>query len=216
MSHDSHLQQTVLAELGWDPSLDAGHIGVAVHDGVVTLSGHVESYPEKRAAEEAAYRVRGVKAVADEIVVRLPVETVRSDEEIAAAALERLAWDVTIPRDAITATVESGWVTLAGEVAWQYEKAAALKAVQTLHGVVGVTDHIRIKAEVDAANLCDDIVHALHRSWFFDPVTIEVTAEGGKVRLSGTVKSPHERQVAAATAWAAPGVTEVENDLTIA
>jgi osmotically-inducible protein OsmY len=118
MSNDSHLQQAVLAELTWEPSVTAAHIGVAVQAGIVTLTGHVESLAEKHAAEAAAWRVKGVKAVAEEIEVRLPFETKRTDEDIAAAAIDRLAWDVSIPRDTIGVKVEKGWITLTGQVDW--------------------------------------------------------------------------------------------------
>ena len=215
MPNDQHLQHAVLAELNWEPGVTAGHIGVSANDGVVTLTGHVESFAEKQAAETAALRVKGVKAVADEIEVRLRPETQRTDDELAAAAVERLAWDVSVPREAVKVTVENGWITLAGEVDWHYQRAAAEQDIHRLFGVVGVTNLITIRSTVHPSDISDDITHALHRSWFFDPTTISVAAEDGKVRLTGTVHSAHERQVAAATAWSAPGVTEVENDIVI-
>lgn len=215
MPNDQHLQHAVLAELNWEPGVTAGHIGVSANDGVVTLTGHVESFAEKQAAETAALRVKGVKAVADEIEVRLRPETQRTDDELAAAAVERLAWDVSVPREAVKVTVENGWITLAGEVDWHYQRAAAEQDIHRLFGVVGVTNLITIRSVVHPSDISDDITHALHRSWFFDPTTISVAAEDGKVRLTGTVHSAHERQVAAATAWSAPGVTEVENDIVI-
>jgi osmotically-inducible protein OsmY len=215
MSHDSHLQQAVLDELNWEPSVTAAHIGVTANAGVITLTGHVISYAQKHAAETAVRRVKGVKAVAEEIEVRLPYETKRSDEEIAGAAIGRFEWDVSIPRDAIKVTVDQGWVTLTGEVDWHYQKDAASMDVRALFGVTGVSNQITIKPTVNTSNISDDIMHALHRSWFFDPKTINVSADEGEVRLSGTVRSWHERQVAAATAWAAPGVTDVVNDIVI-
>ncbi len=215
MSHDSHLQNAVLAALSWEPGVTAAHIGVAANDGVVTLSGHVPNFAQKQAAERAASQVKGVKAVAQEIEVRLPGDTGRSDEEIAAAALNHLAWDVRVPRDAVKVEVEKGWITLSGEVESYFEKDAAAQDVQRLFGTVGVSNLITLKSKVDVSNISDDILHALHRSWFFDPKTITVSAEGSKVRLSGTALSLHERQVAAATAWAAPGVTDVENDIAV-
>jgi osmotically-inducible protein OsmY len=212
---DNTLQEAVLAELRWDPSVTASHIGVAANDGVVTLTGHVESYAEKQAAEVAARRVRGVKALAEEIEVRLPFETQREDDDIAAAAIERLAWDVSISADVIKVKVEDGWVTLTGEVDWYYQKEAAEQDMLRLFGVVGVSNQISIKPRVDVSNISDDIMHAMHRSWFFDPKTITVSARGGMVRLTGTVHSLHEKQIAAATAWATPGVTEVENEIVV-
>ncbi len=128
---------------------------------------------------------------------------------------DRLGWDVSVPRDAVKINVEQGWVTLTGEVTWHYQKAAAAEDVRRLFGVVGVSNHISIKPRVNVENVSDAIMHALHRSWFFDPRTINVSANGGKVRLSGTAPSLHDRQVAAATAWTAPGVTDVENDIAV-
>lgn len=209
------LQQAVLDQLRWEPSVRASHIGVSVNGGVVTLAGHVETFAEKQAAETAAASVRGVKAVVEEIEVRLPFEAVRTDEEIAAAVIERLAWDVSVPADAVKAKVQEGWVTLSGEVQWQYQRAAAADDVRRLTGVRGVSNQITIQSVVNAGILSDDIVHALHRSWFFDPLTITVKVEGNEVRLGGTVRTLHERQVAAATAWSAPGVTDVRNDIRI-
>jgi osmotically-inducible protein OsmY len=213
--HDSHLQQAVLAELNWEPSVTAAHIGVAANAGVVTLTGHVESFAQKHAAEAAVRRVKGVKAIAEEIEVRLPYETKRSDEEIAGAAIGRFEWDVSIPRDTIKVTVDNGWVTLTGEVDWHYQKDAASMDVRVLFGVRGVSNQITIKPVVNTSNISHDIVHALRRSWLFDPKAISVSAQGGTVRLTGTVHSWHDRQVAAATAWAAPGAIAVENDIAV-
>jgi osmotically-inducible protein OsmY len=215
MSKDNQLQEAVLAELRWEPSVIAAHIGVAANAGVVTLTGHVQSFMEKQAAETAARRVKGVKAIVEEIEIRLPFDAKLTDEEIAAAAIGRLAWDVSVPRDAIKVEVEKGWLTLTGQVDWHYQSEAAEQDVRRLLGVVGVSNQISIKQKVSTSNISDDIMHALHRSWFFDPKTITVKAQDGKVRLSGTVHSPHERQIAASTAWASPGVTDVENDITI-
>jgi len=215
MSHDTHLQQAVLAELNWEPSVNAAHIGVTASAGIITLSGHVDSFAAKHVVEETVRRVKGVKGIAEEIEVRLPFDHKRSDEEIAAAALNRLDWAVNVPRNAVKINVEKGWITLTGEVEWQYQREAALRDIRSLYGVIGVSNQITIKPQVNASNLGDDIIHALHRSWFFDPKTIIVSADGGRVRLSGTAQSMHDRQVAAATAWTAPGVTEVLNDIAI-
>jgi osmotically-inducible protein OsmY len=215
MTSDRQLQLAVLDELSWEPSIVAAHIGVAAQAGVVTLTGHVKSYGEKFTAEKAAMRVKGVRAIAEELDVRLPFDAQRNDDDIAAAAIERLAWDAALPRNSIGVRVEAGWITLTGEVNWFYQKAAAGLAVRPLLGVVGVSDQITIRARVDTSNLTDDITHALHRSWFFDPQTITVSARGGAVRLSGTVRSWPERQVAAEIAWAAPGATAVDNALTV-
>jgi len=214
MSNDNELKQAVLAELTWEPSVNVAHIGVTAKGGVVTLTGHVESFTEKQAAETATGRVKGVKAVAEEIEVRLPSEIKCGDEEIATAAIDRLAWDVSVPCNAVKVTVEKGRVTLTGQVEWYYQKEAAEQDVDGLLGVIGVSNTITIKPRVNALNLSDDIMSALRRSWF-DATTIKVTADGGKVRLTGTAHSWHERDVAASTAWAAPGATAVENNITV-
>ena len=215
MSQDNKLQQAVTAELGWEPSIIASHIGVTAADGVVTLSGHVSSFVQKHAAEDAARRVKGVRAVAEEIEVRLAFDAQRGDDDIADAVVNRLAWDMSVPHDTIKAQVEKGWVTLTGTVEWHYQKVAAVSAIRSLMGVVGVSDHVALRPRVSTGNISDDIMHALHRSWFFDPNTIKVTAKGGDIRLTGYVTSWHDRQVAAETAWAAPGATSVVNDLTV-
>jgi osmotically-inducible protein OsmY len=213
---DKQLTQDVLAELAWEPSVAEAHIGVSVNAGLVTLSGHVNSFAEKHGAETAACRVKGVKGVAEEIEVRLPFDMRRGDEEIAASAITRLAWDVSVPSDSVAVKVENGWITLTGQVDGHYQKRAAALDVRGLFGVVGITDEINIKPRVDTSSLSDDIMHALHRSWLFDPRTITVAATDGKVQLTGTVHSWHDRELAAETAWTAPGVTTVVNDIVIA
>jgi osmotically-inducible protein OsmY len=215
MSHDSHLQRAVLAELNWEPSVAAAHIGVAADEGVITLTGHVESYAQKHAAETAARRVKGVLAVAENIEVQIPFERKRDDGRIAVAILDRLAWDVSIPRDAVSVTVEKGWVTLTGEVGWHYQKDAAEQDVRRLYGVRGLSNQITLKPIVNSASISGDISCALHRTWLPDPEAVLVTAVGGKVRLTGNVHSWHARQVAAETAWGAPGTIDVENLLAV-
>jgi osmotically-inducible protein OsmY len=215
MSKDSQLQQAVITELGWEPSVDSGHIGVSAHDGVVTLNGHVQHFSQKLAAEKAAARVKGVKAVAEEIEVKLPFDIKRGDEDIAAAAIERLAWDSSVPRDAVKVRVEKGWVTLSGDVEWHYQKEAAAQNIRVLHGVVGVSNQLGIKPTVNTANVSDDITSALHRSWYYDPNTIKVSAQGGKIKLTGNVTSWNARDLAGTTAWSSPGATSVENDIRV-
>jgi len=212
---DSELQDAVQAELKWEPSVTAAHIGVTAHGGVITLTGHVETYPEKHAAEMAATRVKGVRAVAEELEVRLPFETKRTDEAIAAAAIERVSWDVSIPKDAVLVRIEKGWVTLTGQVDFYYQKNAPEQDIRHLIGVIGVSNQITIKPLANAGDISDDIMHALHRSWFFDPQTIQVSAVGGHVKLTGTASSAHDKGVAASTAWMAPGVTSVQNELAV-
>ena len=216
MSKDSELQKLVLSELAWEPSVTAGHIGVTAKDGVVTLSGHVETYVQKYAAEKAVRRVKGVKAVAEELEVRLPSSVKHADDDIAAAAAQHIAWDVSVPRDSVMAKVEKGWVTLTGKVDWHYQQEAAANDVRGLHGVIGVSNDITLKPRVNVANLSDDIMTAMGRSWFYDKETVHVRADGGKVTLTGSVPSWHDRQLATTTAWSAAGTTAVENDLMIA
>ena len=215
MNHDTQLKQAVLAELSWEPSIAAAHIGVTANNGIVSLSGHVESFLEKQAAETATRRVKGVKGIAEEIEVRLPFSVKRGDDEIAAAAVGRLGWNTSLPTDAVKVKVEKGWLTLTGQVDWHYQSEAAANDVRSLHGVVGVSNQITLKARVDTSKLSDSIQNALHRSWFFDPKTISVHADGGKVRLTGTADSWYEKDVAGMTAWAAPGATSVENNISI-
>jgi osmotically-inducible protein OsmY len=215
MSQDDQLQKAVLAELNWEPSITAAHIGVIADNGTVTLSGHVESYGQKHAAEMATGRVKGVKAVAEEIEVRLPFQIKRDDADIATAAVNRLAWDTGTPRDAVKIKVEKGWLSLTGEVNWHFQKEAAEREVRHLLGVVGVTNNITVKAHVNTAHLQDDIQHALHRSIFFQPEKVRVTAHEGRIKLTGTVTSWMDRRTAGMTAWAAPGATNVENDLVV-
>jgi osmotically-inducible protein OsmY len=215
MSQDDHLQRAVLAELAREPGVTAAHIGVTANAGVVTLTGHVRGFVDKYRAADAAARVRDVKAIANELDVRLSAEDRRTDEDIAKAAIARLAWNASVPWDSIKVTVEKGWITLSGEVDRYYQKDAAEQDLRHLLGVVGLSNEIAIKPKVNVESVSDDITHALNRSWFFDPNTIKVTAQGGKVRLTGTARSPHERKAAAETAWAEPGVIDVENDIVV-
>ena len=214
MSNDSLLQQAVLAELSWEPSVASAHIGVTANNGVVTLTGHVESFVEKRAAEAAASRVKGVKAVAEEIEVKLAPDMTRTDDQIAAAALESLSWDVSVPKDKVKVKVEKGWITLTGEVNWHFQKDAAERDTRRLFGVVGVSNQITIKPHVHPSDVAEKIKAALHRSWF-NPADITVSSAGGRVLLEGSVRSWHERQLAETAAWGAPGVTQVEDNLAI-
>ena len=214
MSTDTMLQQAVLAELSWEPSITAGHIGVTANKGVVTLTGHVENFAEKRYAEAAAGRVKGVKAVAEDIVVKLPFAMKRTDDQIAEAILDRFAWDVSVPKDKIKVKVEDGWVTLSGDVDWHFQADAAEDACHRLYGVVSVLNRIEIKPQAQPLEIQEKIKAALHRSWY-EPLKITVTADGGKVRLTGTVRNWHEREQAETAAWGAPGVTQVDDGITI-
>lgn len=217
MSHQKNdeLKHAVLDALRYEPSVSASDIGVTADDGVVTLSGHVRTYVEKRAAEQAASRVKGVRGIAEKVEVRLPWDVKHDDEAIAAAALDHLRWNSSVPHDAVTVKVEKGWVTLHGTVEWHYQKDAAEDAVRGLHGVTAITNSIALKPQVNTADITTAIGHALHRSWFFEPNTIDVTATGGHVTLTGTAHSWQDRQMAESMAWGAAGATAVENDITV-
>lgn len=214
MSKDHWLQEAVLAEFSWEPSITAAHIGVTANDGIITLTGTVPHYFEKQAAEDAAARVKGVKGIAEELKVHLPGPMKRDDTDIARAAVDRLFWETSVPADSIRVKVENGWVTLSGEVEWNYQKDTAERMIRGLMGVVGVSNLTTIKPQVNTSNIRRDIDVALHRSWF-DPKTINVSADGGKVKLTGTVHTPSDRWKAGTTAWAAAGATQVENDLVV-
>ena len=212
---DSSLQQAVLDELNWQPSVKAANIGVTAKDGVVTLTGHVGSYAEKWAAERAAGSVFGVKAVAEELEVRYPFERKEDDADIAQRALQVLSWDTEVPKDKVKVKVEKGLVTLSGNLDWHYQRSAAESDVRKLHGVIGLNNQIVIKPRVQASNVLDKIKAALKRKAQIEADHITVTTDGSKVTLGGNVDTWYERSLAERTAWSAPGVTQVENRLTV-
>lgn len=212
---DIQLRQKVLEELEFDPIIDAAHIGVTVDGGVVTLTGHVSSYAEKLAAEAAVRRVRGVRAIAEEIEVRYPGHKQTSDDEIAQRALSILRWDVFVPEEAIKLTVQKGLVTLAGEVQWYFQKRAAESAIRKLGGVTGVVNDITIKPTVNVANIKSKIEDALKRHAEVEARVIRVTVRNDEVTLDGKVDSWYERQAVISAAWSAPGVRSVEDNLTV-
>jgi len=215
MSADSDLKKAVLDELGWEPSVNAAHIGVTADRGVITLTDHVDSLANKVSAEKAASRVKGVRGVAEEIEVKLPWEIKRGDEELATAAIGRFSWNSLIPADALKVKVSKGWVTLKGTVAWQFEKEAAEQDIRTLSGVIGVSNEIEVRPAVNASNVKDAIERALHRSWYYEPDTIVVSAVGGKITLTGSVGAWNARRLAGSTAWSAPGAISVVNDIVV-
>jgi osmotically-inducible protein OsmY len=215
MSSDLQLKQDVLDELEFEPSVNAAHIGVTANRGVVALTGFVTSYAEKTAAERAARRVKGVKAIAEEIEVRLPSDLKRADDEIAARAIDILKWQVGLPADRIRVKVEKGVVTLNGEVDWQFQKTEADHVVHKLSGVVDVVNQIRIASPVYAVEVKEKIEKALQRSAELEASRITVEIEGGRVILKGRVHAWYERDIAERAAWSAPGVTEVHDRITI-
>jgi len=216
MKSDTVLQSDVLDELKWEPAVNAAHIGVSAKDGVISLNGHVSSYGEKYAAVQAAERVYGVKAVANELEVRLVGDTKRTDEDIAAACVSALEANYSVPDPKITAVVRDGWVTLDGEVEWRYQKDAAERSIRDLTGVKGVANNVKIKPRVSASDVKSKIDAALKRSAEIDARRIGVETRDGKVILHGNVRSWAEREEAQHAAWRAPGVTAVENDIRIA
>ncbi|WP_238929749.1 BON domain-containing protein [Sphingopyxis terrae] len=213
---DSQLQHDVLAELEWEPAVDHADIGVAVNDGVVTLSGYVKSFAEKLAAEKAVRRITGVKAIAEEIKVRLASDSKIADHEIARRIVDMIAWTASIPDDKVKVKVEHGWVTLSGTVDWYFQSMEARKAAARISGVVGVTNLIEVKPLPAPADVKSRIVSAFKRQADLDAAAVTVTTDGGTVKLSGKVHAWNERSIAERAAWSAPGVTKVVDFLSIA
>jgi osmotically-inducible protein OsmY len=216
MKTDKELQRDVLDELAWEPSVDAAEIGVSVENGVVVLNGVVKSLNQKWTAERVAQRVDGVRAVTDELVVKLPGDSQYSDADIAQAAVNALDWNASVPRDRIKVLVEHGLVTLQGTVEYHFQKDAAETAVRNLKGVKGVSNTVAIKPRASAGDVIQAIKRALHRAAQVDAERISVEAREGKVILRGSVRTWAEREDAERAAWAAPGVSDVQNDIRIA
>jgi osmotically-inducible protein OsmY len=212
MKTDAQIQTDVMQELKWDPSITHEHIGVAVADGIVTLSGTVPSYIEKSSAEKAAQRVSGVKAVVEKIEVRVPGSYHRDDQDIAKAIIDQFWWHAQIPDDLVKASVENGWVELTGEVEWDYQRSAAENAIRGLTGIKGITNKITIKAKVvSPSEIKSKIEEALKRAAEREAERIDVEVRGTRVVLSGKVRSFAELRDVRGAAFSAPGVTAVED-----
>jgi osmotically-inducible protein OsmY len=212
---DKQLQQAVMDELDFEPGVRSTDIGVSVHEGVVTLSGFVDSYGDKFDAERTVKRVFGVKAIANDLQVNLPNAAQRPDPEIAEAAVHALATVGSVPKDRIKVTVRDGVAILDGEVDWKFQGMAAEDALRRLHGVRDVRSHIRVKPHASALNVQSKIEEALRRSAEVEARRITVETSDGKVTLRGSVHSWHERSEAVDAAWRAPGVTQVEDRLAV-
>jgi osmotically-inducible protein OsmY len=215
MKTDTQLRNDILAELTWAPEVKTSDVGVIVKDGVVTLTGHLASHAEKYAVERAVQRVHGVKALAVELTVKLPFDNQRTDADIAMAVECALDWNALVPDDKIQPLVENGWITLAGEVEWGYQRSAADSAVRDLMGVTGVSNLVKVKPKVSPADVEKKIHDALSRQADREARKLAITVNGSQVTLRGTVHSWTDRDAVQGAAWATPGVTVVVNDLLV-
>lgn len=213
---DIDLKQDIIDELDFEPSIDAADIGVAVENGIVTLTGHVPTYAQKSTVEDVVRRVKGVKGIAQEIEVRPYGSNQTADDEIAKRAINMIHWNTAIPDSAVQVKVQKGWVTLTGKVEWQYQKTAAADVIRGLAGVVGIQNNIAVKAHASASDVKKRIEDALKRNAEIEARTIRVDVlDGGKVRLEGRVHAWSERSAVERAAWSAPGVNLVEDRITI-
>ena len=215
MKNDTELQEDVMAELQWEPRVKASGIGVTAKDGIVTLSGTVDSYSEEIAAIDATSKVFSVKGVADELHVRLPDYNKTTDEDIARSAANAIAWNSNVPKDCVKAVVQNGWVTLEGEVNWQFERNAAEAAVHHQRGVLGLSNEIVVKPLVQKLDVTSKIASAFERDAKLDAEKIKIDARGNKITLSGSVHSYAEKDEADRAAWCTPGVAAVDNKLIV-
>ncbi|KPN90567.1 BON domain-containing protein [Pseudomonas nunensis] len=215
MKTDQELKNDILAELRWEPSVNAEQIGVEVKDGIVTLAGHVNSYVEKWAAEQAVQKISGVRALAVEMDVKLPGLSQRNDADVARSADSALEWATNLPKDSIKIQVEGGWVSLTGDVEWEYQRREAEGAVRNLMGVKGINNNISIKSAVSVRGVKVEITEALKRRAIIDSQKITVEVHGADVTLSGTVDNWAERELAMHSAWSAAGVKNVQNNIIV-
>ena len=212
---DKQLRDSVEAALEWEPSVDSTEIGVTADQGVITLRGDVKSFTEKEAAERVALKVYGVKALANDLKVRIGIGMKRTDTEIALAAANALKWNAEVPADKVSVTVSDGWITLKGDLDWNYQREAAERAVRDLLGVLGVSNAIELKPRLNVTDIQAKIEAALKRSAEVDAKRIHVGASEGKVVLTGNVRSWTERLEARRAAWAAPGVRDVDDRIAV-
>ena len=215
MKTDADVKRDVIAELAWDPAVESSAIGVGVTGGVVTLTGHLDTFAAKHAAERALRRVVGVQAIALEIDVKLSPGHQRSDTDIAASAAAALKWNTVVPVESVRLTVDHGWVTLQGDLEWDYQRRGVEKALRPLMGVVGISNEITLRAKVKADDLSHKIREALMRQAKREGGHIQVDVDGTTVKLSGTVHSWQERDAAQGVAWSAPGVGLIVNELRV-
>jgi osmotically-inducible protein OsmY len=213
--NDSALRQDVLDELEFEPSIDANDIGVAVEDGIVTLTGHVPFYSQRVAVERAVARLKGVKGIAQEIEVRHPGGAGSSDDEIAQRVVSTLKWSTLVPEEHVKVMVQKGWVTLTGALDWNFQKTGAENAICNLNGVTGVTNRIQLRERVSSRDVRKHIVAALHRNAALEADTITIDVVGNKVTLEGRVRTWSDRKVVEEAAWATSGVTAVDDRLAV-
>lgn len=212
---DKLIRQDVIDELDFEPSIDAANIGVAVENGIVTLTGHVGTYAQRVAAEKAVRRVRGVRGVVEEMKVRLAGETPPRDEDLAQRAVQMLDWSATVPKKTVQVQVQDGWVTLTGRVEWQYQKEEAYRSIRRLAGVAGIINKIEVAPKASAPQVQSKIEAALKRNAELEANAIKVTVKDAKVTLEGKIHAWYERELAENAAWSAPGVRAVEDRLTL-
>lgn len=215
MKNNEELQRDVQNAIKWEPLLNAAEIGVTAKDGVVSLTGVVDSYAKKMEAETAAKKVIGVQALIEKIEVKFPNSWTKTNTEVANEVLTALKSNWSVPKDKVTVKIEDGWVTLEGELAWNYQREAAKNAVKFLTGVKGVTNNIKIKSEIHDAIEKKDVENAIARNWSIDNHDIRVNVSGTTVTLTGTVGSWYQKEEAGRIAWNTPGIWHVENELAI-
>ncbi|WP_180899846.1 BON domain-containing protein [Martelella soudanensis] len=212
---DNTLRQNIIDELEFEPSIDAADIGVAVENGIVTLTGHVPTYTQKTTVEAAVRRIRGVRGIAEQIEVRPRGFHITADDEIARRAVNALEWNEIVPGEKLQVTIQKGWATLTGKVEWQYERDAAMRAIKGLAGITGISNLIEVVPKVSAPDVKKRIEDAFKRDAQIEADAIKVQVLDGKVTLEGKVKAYRERQAAERAAWSAAGVRHVDDRITV-